>query len=146
MLTVPSKGRATRMKVLSLVTILMASFFVPSTHAARAYQGSLAALSAPSPLPAFPTTSATLVNRAGINSMPGMRPWRYNGPNPDGWWCHDGVDCYIDPHNPYASQSRLAMIDREMQLMAQLGVSTVRTEFDWPLIEPQKGVYDWSRA
>lgn len=104
------------------------------------------ALSASSGTPNFPATSATLANKAGINSMPGMRPWRYNGPNPDGWWCQDGVNCYVDPNNPYASQSRPAMIDREMSLMAALGVSTVRTEFDWPLIEPQKGVYDWSRA
>jgi hypothetical protein len=77
-----------------------------------------------------------------------MRPSRYNGPQPDSWWCTDGVDCLVDPNNPnpYQSQSVEAMIDREMALAAQLGVATIRVEFDWPVIEPSQGVYTWTRA
>jgi putative glycosyl hydrolase len=81
-----------------------------------------------------------------VNAEPNMRPWRYNGPAPDGWFCQSGVDCLVDPANPYQSTSPQSMIDREMALAAQLGVATIRIEFDWPLIETANGVYDWSRA
>src|SRR5690349_14882826 len=45
----------------------------------------------------IPITTSTLKNAAGMNVEPGMRPWRYNGPQPDSWWCSDGVDCFVDP-------------------------------------------------
>ncbi|MGH2485098.1 MAG: beta-galactosidase, partial [Ktedonobacterales bacterium] len=75
---------------------------------------------------------------AGINVEPGMRPWRYTGANPDGWWCA--------PSNCYQNADPTATINAELSLAQQLGVTIVRVEFPWPLIEPQRGVFDWSRA
>ena len=75
---------------------------------------------------------------AGINVEPSMRPWRYTGPNPDGWWCA--------PPNCYQNADPTATINAELSLAQQLGVSIVRVEFPWPLIEPQRGVFDWTRA
>jgi len=100
----------------------------------------------PTPRPSFPVTSASLKSKGGVNVEPGMRPWRYNGPQPDSWWCTDGVDCLIDPNNPYQVQGITVMIDQEMKLAASLGIATIRVEFDWPLIETSRGVYNWSRA
>lgn len=94
----------------------------------------------------FPVTSATLKNKAGINVEPGMRPWHYNGPAPDSWWCQQGVDCAVDPNNPYQVQGPLQVIDHEMQEASSLGVATIRIEFDWPLLEPSRGTFTWSRA
>lgn len=35
---------------------------------------------------------------------------------------------------------------RDLSLARQVGAANFRTEFPWFLIEPQKGVYDWSRS
>jgi hypothetical protein len=86
----------------------------------------------------FPVTSAAIKNKAGMNPEPSMRPWRYSGPNPDGWFCQ--------APNCYQSSNPLTMVDTEMRLIANLGVGVVRVEFDWPLIEPSNGTYDWTRA
>ncbi|HKV84575.1 MAG TPA: glycosyl hydrolase [Ktedonobacterales bacterium] len=75
---------------------------------------------------------------AGINVEPSMRPWRYTGANPDGWWCV--------PPNCYQNADPTATINAELSLAQQLEVTIVRVEFPWPLIEPQRGVFDWSRA
>lgn len=75
---------------------------------------------------------------AGINVEPAMRPWRYTGPNPDGWWCV--------PPNCYQNADPAATINAELSLAQQLGVALVRVEFPWPLIEPQRGSFDWARA
>lgn len=90
--------------------------------------------STPSSTPTFsptPTASPRTPGRAGINIEPSMRPWRYSGANPDGWW---------DPGHG------IAAVNAEMPLIQRLGVQTVRLEFPWPLIEPQRGVFDWSRS
>jgi hypothetical protein len=99
----------------------------------------------PTPVPsvrptgnAFPVTSAVIRDKAGINVEPGMRPWVFYGPNPDGWWC--------EPPNCYQQRRPLQVIDKEMALMARLDVGLVRLEFPWPLIESAPGVYTWSRA
>lgn len=81
-----------------------------------------------------PTGTVTV----GINAQPSMRTWRYNGPNPDSWWCAP-PNCYQNP-NPQVS------IDGELNLARQLGVKIPRQEFPWALIEPGRGVFDWSRA
>src|SRR6266566_4395977 len=78
------------------------------------------------------------IRQGGINVEPSMRPWRYAGANPDGWWCRPG-GC-----NGVASGT--VFVDRELKLIAALHVSFVRLEFPWPLIEPQRGVFDWRRA
>jgi hypothetical protein len=101
----------------------------------------------PTPVPPTPSPTATpqpsptpgpLSGRlAGINTMPGMRPWHYYGPNPDSWWCQLPNCVAADP---------LAQITQEMGWAAQLHVAYLRIEFDWPLIEPQRGVFDWTRA
>lgn len=96
---------------------------VPTTTSGPAAPGSSTPSAAPSVQP--------MQRGAGVNLEPSMRPWRYNGPNPDGLW---------DP------ASGAARVDPEMALAQRLGVSTVRLEFPWPLIEPQRGGFDWSRA
>ena len=88
------------------------------------------------------STSAPLPVRAvrpgGINAQPGMRPWRYVGANPDGWWCRAPACNGVTQGTQF--------VDRELALAADLGVRNLRVEFPWPLIEPAPGVYDWRRA
>jgi len=67
-----------------------------------------------------------------------MRPWRYVGANPDGWWCKPG-GC-----NDVANGT--VFVDRELKLIAKLHVPLLRLEFPRPLIEPRRGRYDWRRA
>ena len=78
------------------------------------------------------------VRPAGINIEPGMRPWRWTGANPDGWWCRapacNGV------------RNGTVFVDRELSLAAELGAANVRVEFPWPLIEPERGRFDWRRV
>jgi putative glycosyl hydrolase len=74
----------------------------------------------------------------GINVEPSMRPTRYPGPNPDGWWC-------VQP-NCYQGTDPASWINAELTLAHNLGVQVVRVEFPWFLMEPVRGSYDWSRA
>ena len=74
----------------------------------------------------------------GINAEPSMRPWRYGGANPDGWWCV-APNCFQNPN-------AMTSVDSELALAKRLGVANVRVEFPWALIEPQNGVFDWTRA
>ncbi len=67
-----------------------------------------------------------------------MRPWRYLGPNPDGWWCL-APNCFQNP-DPTVT------INAELSLAHALRVANVRAEFPWPLIEPSRGVFDWTRS
>src|ERR1043166_39543 len=83
--------------------------------------------------------SAPRAIRAGaLNVEPSMRPWRYGGPNPDGWWCRVGQCSGV--------ADGTVVVDRELKLVAKLSVRLLRVEFPWPLIEPSRGVFDWSRA
>jgi hypothetical protein len=88
------------------------------------------------------STSAPFPVRAvrpgGINAQPGMRPWRYVGANPDGWWCRAPACNGVTQGTQF--------VDRELALAADLGVRNLRVEFPWPLIEPGRGVYDWRRV
>ncbi|HUY53816.1 MAG TPA: hypothetical protein VMV23_01500, partial [Candidatus Nanopelagicaceae bacterium] len=86
------------------------------------------------PLRATPST----VIPGGINVEPSARPWQYLGANPDGWFCPTAATCTTT--NP------TGRIDTEMALAASLHVANVRLEIPWFLVEPQRGVYDWSRA
>lgn len=67
-----------------------------------------------------------------------MRPWRYLGPNPDGWWC-------VVP-NCYQNADPMVTLNTELALAHTLNVADVRIEFPWPLMEPSRGVFDWTRA
>ncbi len=78
------------------------------------------------------------IRPGGINVEPSMRPWRYVGANPDGWWCRRGA-C-----NGVANGT--VFVDRELVLISKLRASQLRLEFPWPLIEPRRGVFDWRRA
>jgi hypothetical protein len=78
------------------------------------------------------------VRAGGINVEPGMRPWRWTGANPDGWWCR--------PPNCNGVPNGTAFVDKELSLAAALRVANVRVEFPWPLIEPERGRFDWRRA
>ena len=40
----------------------------------------------------------------------------------------------------------MVTINSELSLAHALNVSDVRIEFPWPLIEPQRGVFDWTRT
>lgn len=76
---------------------------------------------------------------AGINVEPSYRPWRYlGGPAPESWWC---VAPNCSPDEPPRTR-----IDTDLSLANQLGVNMVRVEFPWRFLEPQRGVYDWTRA
>jgi polysaccharide biosynthesis protein PslG len=67
-----------------------------------------------------------------------MRPWRYRGANPNGWWC-------ASP-NCYGARDGVDFARRELSLARDLGVRLVRLEIPWPLIEFQPGRYAWSRS
>lgn len=115
----------------------------PAGSAAPAPAGSASAGSGgvqpkPSPVPSQAPAPKPLMMAGGINAEPSMRPWRYVGANPDGWWCV-APNCYQNP-NP------MVTINNELTLASRLGVADVRLEFPWALIEPQRGVFDWSRA
>lgn len=76
---------------------------------------------------------------AGINVEPSYRPWRYvGGPAPESWWC---VSPNCSPNDPPRTR-----IDVDMSYANQLDVNSVRVEFPWRFLEPQRGIYDWSRA
>lgn len=83
-------------------------------------------------------TSEVAARPGGISAQPSMRPWRYVGANPDGWWCR------------YPACRQVAngttFVDRELPLIRRLGAGLLRLEFPWPLIEPQRGVFDWRRS
>jgi len=78
------------------------------------------------------------VRAGGINIEPGLRPWRWAGANPDGWWCR--------PPNCNGVGNGTVFVDRELALARDLGAWNIRVEFPWPLIEPERGRYDWRRA
>lgn len=91
---------------------------------------------------ASPSTAPAILSDGkrikGMNVEPAMRPWRYDGANPDGWWCPPGQCADV------ANGTRF--VDSEMPLIHDLGATMLRLEFPWALIEPERGVYDWSRA
>lgn len=67
-----------------------------------------------------------------------MRPWRYVGANPNGWWCRSP--------NCYGAREGIDFARRELSLARELGVKLVRLEVPWPLLEPRPGRYDWRRS
>ena len=81
---------------------------------------------------------ARAIRPGGINVEPGMRPWRYGGANPDGWWCR--------PKACNGVANGTVFVDRELRLISKLGAKRLRLEFPWPLIEPRRHVFDWRRA
>lgn len=75
----------------------------------------------------------------GVNVEPSYRPWRYlAGPAPMSWWC---VSPNCAPDAPPVER-----IDTDLALAVELGANQIRLEFPWRFLEPQRGVYDWSRA
>lgn len=82
------------------------------------------------------TRASGALRPAGVNVEPSARPWRYVGANPGSWWCVQ-PNCIADP---------TTTMNHELSMAHQLGAANVRLEFPWFLIEPQNGVYDWSRA
>ncbi|MDQ6773475.1 MAG: cellulase family glycosylhydrolase [Candidatus Dormibacteraeota bacterium] len=78
-----------------------------------------------------PSSGPPAVRQGGVNIEPSMRPWRYLGPNPDGWF---------DP------AGGASLVAKEAGLASRLGAKVVRVEFPWSFIEPQRGVFDWSRT
>ena len=82
--------------------------------------------------------AARAIRPGGINVEPGMRPWRYVGANPDGWWCR--------PKACNGVANGTVFVDRELRLISKLGAKRLRLEFPWPLLEPRQHVFDWRRA
>jgi hypothetical protein len=126
-----------RLIALLLVVVVAATGCGAGTTSGARQTATAASHPVPSPTPTLVPVTTTSVRRAGINTMPGMRPWRYYGPNPDSWWCVVPNCVAADPAMQIAT---------EMGWAKQLGVTYLRVEFDWPLIEPQQGQFDWSRA
>ena len=92
-----------------------------------------------SPSPTAHRASNPNARRAGINVEPSYRPWRYEGgPAPQSWWC-------VSP-NCSPDVSPQIRIETDLTVASQLGVNHVRVEFPWRFIEPQRGVFDWSRV
>jgi len=84
------------------------------------------------------TATDRAVRGGGVNAMPSMRPWRYRGANPDGWWCTPGKCNGVADGTVY--------VRRELPLMAALGAQAVRVEFPWALIQPRPNRFDWKRT
>ncbi len=82
------------------------------------------------------TQPTAAVRLGGVNVEPSARPWRYVGANPGSWWCVQ-PNCIADP---------TISMTHELTLARQVGAADVRLEFPWFLLEPQNGVYDWSRS
>jgi Glycosyl hydrolases family 39 len=74
----------------------------------------------------------------GIDAVSAIRPWRYTGPNPDGWWCRPGFCRDVT--------NGTVFVDKEVRLSARLHVRIVRLDFPWAFIQPTRGTYDWRRA
>lgn len=66
-----------------------------------------------------------------------MRPWRYLGANPDSWWC-------TEPNCPADAVEK--GIASDLSTARHLGITFVRCEFPWWLLEPTSGTFDWVRA
>ena len=79
----------------------------------------------------------------GVDVEPAIRPSRYDGPNPQSWWC---VQPSCTPDFNIAGHGPMPTVDLELQNARILGASAVRVEFPWPLIETSRGTFDWSRA
>jgi hypothetical protein len=92
------------------------------------------------PATATPRSSAPApaARPGGLSAQPSMRPWRYGGANPDGWWCR--------PRACRQVANGTTFVDRELPLIAGLGAGILRLEFPWPLLEPRRGVFDWRRS
>lgn len=112
-------------RVHSLVLAALAAIAVSATASAG-----------PSPRPQGGSSAA--VRPGGVSGQPSMRPWRYHGANPDGWWCRRGACNGV--------RDGTVLVDREVPLVAALGVAVLRLEFPWPLLEPRRGRYDWRRS
>lgn len=98
----------------------------------------------PAASPSIPTPIAHAplppgIRGAGINVEPSYRPWVYEGgPSPQSWWC-------VSP-NCSPDVSPRIRIDTDLANANRLGVNFVRVEFPWRFLEPQRGVFDWTRA
>jgi hypothetical protein len=79
----------------------------------------------------------------GMNVEPGIRPWQYLGANPQSWWC-SVPNCTGD--FDVSGDGPIPTIEAELADAKALGAAEVRFEWPWPLLEPQSGVFDWSRA
>lgn len=130
-----TRGLATTLLTLSIVVLV--SFFQWGGTGGTA--GSVRGRKTPIPPQTVktPTPGSSNQRQAGINTMPGMRPSHFYGPNPDSWWCVVPNCVASDP---------LSQITTEMGFAKQAGVKYLRIEFDWPLIEPARGQYNWTRA
>ncbi|HUZ90144.1 MAG TPA: cellulase family glycosylhydrolase, partial [Candidatus Acidoferrales bacterium] len=122
----------------------------PTACEGQYYQAHLAALAgapigtpspgnSPTPVPGPSSVPSSGSTQGGINVEPSARPWQYLGANPDGWFCPSAATCSggADP---------IARINHELDEAAILHVANVRLEIPWFLVEPQRGVYDWSRV
>jgi hypothetical protein len=85
-----------------------------------------------------PAARKAAIRPGGINAEPSMRPWRYSGANPDGWWCRPAA-C-----NGVANGT--VFVERELRLISRLRAKRLRLEFPWPLIEPRPNSFEWGRA
>jgi hypothetical protein len=103
----------------------------------------LAGLSLPAATGAALTSVPTSAIAGGINAEPALRPWEYAGANPQSWWCRM-PDCTAD--FDVDGQGPLPTIRAELADAKGLGARDVQEGFPWPLIEPARGVFDWTRA
>lgn len=98
----------------------------------------LAALLAFSHVAATVSPADRAIRAGGVNVDPAVRPWRYAGPNPDGWWCVRGGCAGVSDGTRF--------VDREVTLAASTGARVIRFDIPWLFVEPQRGVFRWRRA
>jgi hypothetical protein len=98
----------------------------------------LSTTAAAGPPPRTVAGASAAVRPGGLSGQPAMRPWRYHGANPDGWWCRRGACNGV--------RDGTVFVARELPLIAGLGVTILRLEFPWALLEPRRGAYDWRRS
>jgi hypothetical protein len=98
----------------------------------------VAALIALSHVGATASHSDHAIRTGGVNIEPAIRPFRFAGPNPDGWWCQPGECAGVSNGTRF--------VDREVPLGASTGARILRLDLPWAFVEPQRGVFHWRRA
>jgi hypothetical protein len=84
------------------------------------------------------TSPPRAIRIGGVDAVPAIRPWRYTGPNPDGWWCRPGKCRGV--------ANGTVFVDKEARLSSRLHARIVRLDFPWTFIQPRRDRYDWSRG
>lgn len=93
-----------------------------------------------------PVLPTPYIPRFGINRVPSIRPWDYDGNGTNGW----NPDAWFNKNQPTGWYTTIgkANVDQDFaihEFLGSIGNLLVRIEIPWRIIEqPSQGVYDWS--